>query len=261
MAVANQLSHKYFASQLRIFVRIYIQGLFQIPHSVNMPKNMEDLQEELQKLVDDGPRLDEDQAKMVKVAACLLAATAVKQARNKRLRNDRRKKSVWVREWLLSRDKYGMYEKLVLVVFDQLFYELSLELPVLIVLLSLVVVDRMVQPELCHYMLWRSFVQAYCFSSTFPFLCSVVADDSESRDSTGGGVSCGTGEADGSPDVLDFPFPLPFGGISTNCLTKKLEAMEMSQLTAFENDELLSRDLFANELGLNSDRIATLRTN
>ena len=42
---------------------------------------------------------------------------------------------------------------------------------------------------------------------------------------------------------------------------KKLEAMEMSQLTAFENDELLSRDLFANELGLNSDRIATLRTN
>ena len=104
---------------------------------------------------------------MVKVAACLLAATAVKQARNKRLRNDRRKKSVWVREWLLSRDKYGMYEKLVLVVFDQLFYELSLELPVLIVLLS-VVVDRMVQPELCHYMLWRLFVQAYCFSSTFP---------------------------------------------------------------------------------------------
>jgi len=30
-------------------------------------------------------------------------------------------------------------------------------------------------------------------------------------------------------------------------LDKKLEAMEMSQLTAFENDELLSRDLFANE--------------
>jgi len=45
-------------------------------------------------------------------------------------------------------------------------------------------------------------------------------------------------------------------------LDKKLETMEMSQLTAFENDvELLSRDLFANELGLNSDRIATLRTN
>ena len=50
-----------------------------------MSKNMEDVQEELQKLVDDGPQLDEDQAKMVKVAACLLAATAVKQARNKRL--------------------------------------------------------------------------------------------------------------------------------------------------------------------------------
>ena len=38
-----------------------------------MSKNMEDLQEELQKLVDDGPRLDEDQAKVVKVAACLLS--------------------------------------------------------------------------------------------------------------------------------------------------------------------------------------------
>jgi len=62
-----------------------MQGLFQIPrYSVNMSKNMEDLQEELQKLVDYGRRLDEDQAKMVKVAACLLAATAVKQARIKR---------------------------------------------------------------------------------------------------------------------------------------------------------------------------------
>ena len=77
-------------------VYIYIQGLFQIPHSVNMSKNMEDLQEELQKLVYDGPRLDEDQVKMMKVAACLLAATAVKQARNMRLRNDRRKNSVCV---------------------------------------------------------------------------------------------------------------------------------------------------------------------
>jgi len=77
---------------------------------------------------------------MVKVAACLLAATAVKQARNNRLRNDGRKKTLWVREWLLSRDKYGMYEKLVLVVFDQLFYELSLEFPVLIVLLGFVVI-------------------------------------------------------------------------------------------------------------------------
>jgi len=37
--------------------------------------------------------------------------------------------------------------------------------------------------------------------------------------------------------------------------------MEMSQLTAFENDKLLSRDLFANELGLNNDRITTLRSN
>jgi len=78
-----------------------------------MSKNVQDLQEELQKLVDNGPRLDEDQANVLKVAACLLAATAVKQARNKTLRNDRRKKSVWVREWLLNRDKYGMYEKLM----------------------------------------------------------------------------------------------------------------------------------------------------
>ena len=63
---------------------------------------------------------------------------------------------MWVSEWLLSRDKYGMYEniiKLVLVVFYQLFYELSLELPVIIVLLGLVVVERMVQPELCQYAL------------------------------------------------------------------------------------------------------------
>jgi len=58
-----------------------------------MSQNMEDLQEEIHKLVDDGARLDEDQANMVTVAVCLLAATAVKQTRNK-LRNDRRKKSV-----------------------------------------------------------------------------------------------------------------------------------------------------------------------
>ena len=50
---------------------------------------------------------------MVTVAASLLAATAVKQTRNKRLRNDRIKKSVWVRQRLLTRDKYGMYEKLI----------------------------------------------------------------------------------------------------------------------------------------------------
>ena len=45
-----------------------------------------------------------------------------------------------------------MYEKLVLVVFDHLFYELPLEFPVLIMLLGLVV-ERMVQPELCQYAL------------------------------------------------------------------------------------------------------------
>ena len=73
---------------------------------------MEDLQEEIHKLVDDGARLiDEDQSNYrVTVAACLIAATVIKQARNKRLRvrNDRRKNSVWVRQWLLSRDKYGI---------------------------------------------------------------------------------------------------------------------------------------------------------
>ena len=42
---------------------------------------------------------------------------------------------------------------LVLVVFNHLFYELSLECPVLIVLLGLVVVRRMVQPELSQYAL------------------------------------------------------------------------------------------------------------
>ena len=71
-----------------------------------MSKNVQDLQEELQKLVDNGPRLDEDQANVLKVAACLLAATAVKQARNKTLRNDRRKKSVWVREWLETMEMF-----------------------------------------------------------------------------------------------------------------------------------------------------------
>ena len=71
-------------------------------------------------------------------------------------------------------------------------------------------------------MLLCSSVQAYCFSSSFLFLCSVVVDDSESGDSTGSGVSCRTDEADGSLDVLDFSFPLPFGCIFTNCLTKNL---------------------------------------
>ena len=76
------------------------------------------------------------------------------QARQEQEAQKRQEKDDCVgQEWLLSRDKYGMYEKLVLVVFDQLFYELSLELHVLIVLLGLVVVERMVQPELCQYAL------------------------------------------------------------------------------------------------------------
>jgi len=110
-------------------------------------------------------------------------------------------------------------------------------------------------------MLWRSFVQAYCFSSTFFFLCSVVADDSESRDSTGGGVSCGTGEADGSPDVLDFPFPLPFGGIFTNCLTKKTRRNGNVTVDRVWKRRTVVTWSICYELGLNSDRIATLRTN
>ena len=104
------------------------------------------------------------------------------------------------------------------VVFNHLFYELSLECLVLIVLLGLVVVHRMIQPELSQNsasMIWCSSVQAYCFSSSFLFLCSVVADDSESRESTGGEVSCRTGEADGYPFAFRFTFPLPFGGMST----------------------------------------------
>lgn len=61
--------------------------------------------------------LDDDQADMLRAAACLLAAAAVKKAkakaRKRRVRRERKRKSVWVRELLLKRHKYGMYEKLM----------------------------------------------------------------------------------------------------------------------------------------------------
>jgi hypothetical protein len=76
-----------------------------------------DLGEEVQKLLDEDPNLDEDQADVLKAAACLLAAAAVRKAkakaRERRARRQRKKKSVWVREWLLKRLKYGAYEKLM----------------------------------------------------------------------------------------------------------------------------------------------------
>ena len=58
-----------------------------------------DLREEVQKLLDKVPNLP---------------AAAVKKAKFKaserRVRRARKRKSVWVREWLLKRHKYGMYE-------------------------------------------------------------------------------------------------------------------------------------------------------
>ena len=56
--------------------------------------------------------LDEDQADMIRAAACLLAATAIKKSKARK-RRMRRRKSVWTNEWLLKRHKYGMYEKLM----------------------------------------------------------------------------------------------------------------------------------------------------
>jgi len=71
----------------------------------------------VQKLLDEDPNLDEDQADMLKAAACLLAVAAVKKAkakaRERRVRRERKRKSVWVREWLLKRHKYGKYNKLM----------------------------------------------------------------------------------------------------------------------------------------------------
>ena len=58
--------------------------------------------------------MDEDEADMLKAAAYLLAAAAVKKANKARaMRRRIKRKRVWVRKWLLNRPKYGMYEKLM----------------------------------------------------------------------------------------------------------------------------------------------------
>ena len=48
---------------------------------------------------------------MLRAAACLLAAAAVKKAKAKtrKIRQGRKRKSVWVRDWLLKRKRYGMF--------------------------------------------------------------------------------------------------------------------------------------------------------
>lgn len=77
-----------------------------------------DLKEEVQKLLNEDPNLDEDQADMPEAAACLLAAAAVvkntkAKARERRVRRKRKRKGVWMSEWLLKRHKYVMYEQLM----------------------------------------------------------------------------------------------------------------------------------------------------
>ena len=59
--------------------------------------------------------LDEDQADMLRAAACLLAAAAIKKskAKKRKIRQGRKRKSVWVRDWLLRRKRCGMFEKLM----------------------------------------------------------------------------------------------------------------------------------------------------
>ncbi|XP_034033540.1 uncharacterized protein LOC117516795 [Thalassophryne amazonica] len=91
------------------------------------------LREEVQMLLDEDPNLDEDQAEVLKAAACVLAVAAIKKAKarertarrermvrkettvrkERSFRRKRQRKSVWVREWLLKRQEYGMYEKLM----------------------------------------------------------------------------------------------------------------------------------------------------
>lgn len=72
---------------------------------------------DITKDVENSAGLDEDQDDMVKAAACLLAVAAVKKARaremHKKTKKERKKRSVWVREWLTKRNKYGMYHKLM----------------------------------------------------------------------------------------------------------------------------------------------------
>ena len=70
-----------------------------------------DIRDDAELFMDGDSSLDEDEADMLKAAAYLLAAAAVKKANKARAR--RRRKRVWVRKWLLNRPKYGMYEKLM----------------------------------------------------------------------------------------------------------------------------------------------------
>ena len=64
--------------------------------------------------MDGDSSLDEDEADMLKAAAYLLAAAAVKKGNKARASRQRiKRKGVWVRKWLLNRPKYGMYEKLM----------------------------------------------------------------------------------------------------------------------------------------------------
>ena len=73
-----------------------------------------DIRDDAEMFMDGDSSLDEDEADMLKAAAYLLAAAAVKKANKARSRRRRiKRKRVWVRKWLLNRSKYGMYEKLI----------------------------------------------------------------------------------------------------------------------------------------------------
>ena len=73
-----------------------------------------DIRDDAEMFMDGDSSLDEDEADMLKAAAYLLAAAAVKKANKARARRRRiKRKRVWVRKWLLNRPKYGMYEKLM----------------------------------------------------------------------------------------------------------------------------------------------------
>ena len=72
---------------------------------------------EMDQSLDEDPNWGADNNDMLKAAGCLLASAAVQKAvtkcRERRKRRSRKRRSIWVREWLLMRPKYGMYEKLM----------------------------------------------------------------------------------------------------------------------------------------------------